>query len=81
MKRKLSVLLIMAMIIVSAFSSYAAATYSDAWKQSSDGNWCVHGSDGKMITNAWFCDDAVPENGKEVWYLIDSDGHMIAAGL
>lgn len=58
MKRKLSVLLIMAMIIVSAFSSYAAATYSDAWKQSSDGNWCVHG------IVKW------QENGKQVEFTL-----------
>ncbi|WP_435303633.1 hypothetical protein [Thomasclavelia cocleata] len=34
-----------------------------------------------MVTNAWLCDDAVPSNGQNIWYLIDSNGNMVSAGL
>jgi hypothetical protein len=34
-----------------------------------------------MVTNAWLCDDAVASNGQNIWYLIDSNGNMISAGL
>lgn len=34
-----------------------------------------------MITSAWLCDDAIEANGQNVWYLMNTDGTMLAAGL
>ena len=33
------------------------------------------------MTSAWLCDDAVTANGQSVWYLMNTDGTMLAAGL
>lgn len=63
-----------------SITSYAA-TYSDAWYQTSEGEWHVKDSRGSMVKEAWLCDDAVPENGKDIWYLIDNSGNMMNAGL
>lgn len=68
---------ICAMFAISAY----AATFSDAWYQGADGNWHVSDGMGGMVKNAWLCDDAVAENGLNVWYLIDANGNMISAGL
>lgn len=59
----------------------AATTFSKYWFQDELGNWKVKDAKGNIVTNAWLCDDAVPENGKEVWYLLDGNGNMISAGL
>lgn len=59
----------------------AAATFSDFWFQDEQGNWKVRDESGNVVTNAWLCDDAVPANGKDVWYLLDANGCMISAGL
>lgn len=69
--------------LLTAFVSMpaAAATFSQFWKQSSDGSWYVEDNSGKRVTNAWLCDDAVAENGKDVWYLLDEWGNMITDGL
>ncbi len=58
-----------------------AASFSQFWKQTSDGSWYIEDNHGNRITNAWLCDDAVPENGKDVWYLLDGWGNMITDGL
>ncbi len=58
-----------------------AATFSDVWFQNADGTWSVRMADGSVLKDAWFCDDAVPSNGKDIWYLIDKDGKMMSAGL
>ena len=71
-------------LIISAvlcFTSFAAGTYSEFWKQDANGAWYVQKPDGTKVTNAWLCDDAVPANGKDVWYLLDANGQMISAGL
>lgn len=64
-------------------TSYAAesATFSEYWFQDSNGSWKVKDSSGNIIKNAWLCDDAVASNGQDVWYLLDSNGDMITAGL
>lgn len=64
-------------------TSYAAesATFSEYWFQDAQGNWKVKDASGNIIKNAWLCDDAVASNGKDVWYLLDSTGNMITAGL
>ena len=49
--------------------------------QDKDGNWKVKDNNGKIIKNAWLCDDAVKSNGTDVWYLLDKNGNMITAGL
>ena len=36
---------------------------------------------GNPVTAAWLCDDAVAANGQHVWYLLNRDGIMVAAGL
>lgn len=63
-----------------AFISFAGATFSDAWTKDTDGSWKVT-ENGSFIRDAWICDDSVPENGKEVWYLLDKNGCMVSAGL
>jgi len=67
------------LLLASAITSYAADTFSSVWYQNADGNWHVRQKDGTDLKNAWFCDDAVPENGKNVWYLLDHDGNMITS--
>ena len=57
-----------------------AATYSSYWVEE-NGAWKVKDPSGNVIANAWLCDDAVLENGKDVWYLLDANGNMITAGL
>lgn len=64
-----------------SITAFANITYSDFWKQDASGNWFVQKPDGSKVTNAWLCDDAVLENGKDVWYLLDENGRMITAGL
>ncbi|MCQ2401260.1 MAG: hypothetical protein MJ059_04995 [Lachnospiraceae bacterium] len=63
-----------------AFNAKAAA-YSEYWKQDNDGSWYVEEPGGMRVRNAWLCDDAVYENGKDVWYLIDNDGSMVVSPL
>lgn len=58
-----------------------AATFSEFWKQDASGNWYVQKPDGSKVKDAWLCDDAVAENGKDVWYLLDANGKMLTAGL
>lgn len=58
-----------------------ASTFSEYWYQDTQGNWKVQDNNGNTITNAWLCDDAVPSNGQDIWYLIDSNGNMVSAGL
>ena len=43
--------------------------------------WRIKNSKGEIVKNAWLCDDAVAANGQNVWYLLGSDGAMLAAGL
>lgn len=68
--------------LAAAFSiPAAAASFSQFWKQTSNGSWYVEDNHGNRITNAWLCDDAVAENGKDVWYLLDEWGNMVTDGL
>ncbi len=76
---KIVVLSAAAAVLVSMTA--AAASFSQFWKQSSDESWYIEDNAGNRITNAWLCDDAVPENGKDVWYLLDEWGNMITDGL
>lgn len=64
-------------------TAYAAesATFSSYWFQDSNGTWKVKDNNGNVVKNAWLCDDAVASNGQNVWYLLDSNGNMISAGL
>ena len=81
-KRRVLVTLVLAAALTALFAmSAAAAAFSEFWKQSSDGSWYVEDNAGNRITNAWLCDDAVPENGKDVWYLLDGWGNMVTDGL
>ena len=59
----------------------AEPTYSAYWFQDTSGNWKIRDGSGKVITNAWVCDDAIPANGKDIWYLLDANGLMVSAGL
>jgi len=72
-----------AVIIMASISTnaFASSTYSDCWKQTASGEWYVQKPNGVKLTNAWFCDDAVAANGKNIWYLLDETGLMISAGL
>ena len=80
--KKTARILITAALFIAAFAiTSMAATFSDAWKQDSAGNWYVAKTDGSKVTNAWLCDDAVAANGKDIWYLLDANGNMVSAGL
>lgn len=57
------------------------ATFSSYWYQDSTGAWHIKDGSGNQIKNAWVCDNAVPSNGNNVWYLIDVNGNMITSGL
>ena len=82
MKRRTLLTLVLAGTLAIASSIPAfAASFSSFWKQSSDGSWYVEDNHGNRVVNAWLCDDAVPENGKDVWYLLDEWGNMITDGL
>lgn len=58
-----------------------APTYSANWYVDAAGTWRIKNSAGQIVASAWLCDDAVAANGQNVWYLLDTDGSMIAAGL
>lgn len=87
MKKLLSKLLKTSLITLSCVYMFCMPTYADTptfseyWYQDSQGNWKVRDNNGNTVTNAWLCDDAVPSNGQDIWYLIDSNGNMVSAGL
>lgn len=56
-------------------------TFSPNWYSDEYGVWRIHDNAGNVVANAWLCDDVIPENDKEVWYLLTADGAMIANGL
>lgn len=58
-----------------------SATFSDKWFQDTAGIWRIRDSRGNVVKSAWLCDDAVAANGQNVWYLLNTDGTMLAAGL
>ena len=80
-KRTLITFLLAAVLAAVVCMPAAAASFSRFWKQSSDESWYIEDNAGNRVTNAWLCDDAVPENGKDVWYLLDEWGNMITDGL
>ena len=59
----LAAFVLAAALAVIASVPAAAASFSRFWKQSSDESWYIEDNAGNRITNAWLCDDAVPENG------------------
>lgn len=61
--------------------SAGTVTYSQWWRSDANGIWHVYNRYGALVTNCWLCDDAVAANGKNIWYLIDAQGNMVAAGL
>ena len=65
---------------ITAQAAETAPAFSQYWFQE-NGQWRIRDGSGSIIKGAWVCDDAVPANGKEVWYLIDGNGYMISAGL
>lgn len=70
-------------VLMTLFSVFSAdaASFSEYWKQDSSGSWYVEMPGGERVRNAWLCDDAVSENGREVWYLIDGNGNMVTSPL
>lgn len=68
-------------VLFFSLTAFADATFSSCWVQDSSGNWKVQYPNGSFVKDAWFCDDAVASNGKDVWYLLDSNGNMISAAL
>ena len=81
-RRRILITFVLAALLSAAAGIPAcAASFSPFWKQSSDGSWYIEDNAGNRVTNAWLCDDAVPENGKDVWYLLDEWGNMITDGL
>lgn len=65
---------------ITAQAAETAPAFSQYWFQE-NGQWRIQDGSGNIIKGAWVCDDAVPSNGQEVWYLIDGNGYMISAGL
>ncbi|MDO4808398.1 MAG: InlB B-repeat-containing protein [Eubacteriales bacterium] len=56
-------------------------TFSKNWTADAAGVWRIKDKTGNYVTSAWLCDDAVAANGQSVWYLMNTDGTMLAAGL
>lgn len=56
-------------------------TFSKNWYETSAGVWKIKNKEGADVVSAWLCDDAVTANGQNVWYLMNTDGTMLAAGL
>ena len=65
---------------ITAQAAETAPAFSQYWFQE-NGQWRIRDGSGSIIKGAWVCDDAIPSNGQEVWYLIDGNGYMISAGL
>jgi len=80
-KRTVLLLALFAMLMTAAVAFAAEPAYSNFWYQDGAGNWHIRDGQGNQVKNAWVCDDAVASNGKNVWYLIDASGNMVAAGL
>ena len=59
----------------------SGATFSKYWFDAGNNTWMIKNSAGTIVTNAWLCDDAVTTNGQNVWYLLDSKGVMLSAGI
>ena len=57
------------------------STFSRNWYAEANGVWKIRDRAGNIVTSAWLCDDAVAANGQSVWYLMNTDGSMLAAGL
>ena len=70
-----------ALMMMATITAFAADTFSANWYQEQNGTWKIKDGNGTIVTNAWLCDDAIPANGKDVWYLLDANGNMISAGL
>ena len=65
----------------SAAAKQAAGTYSPNWTTDAGGNWIIKNGKGEIVKNAWLCDDVITANGQNVWYLLNTDGTMVTAGL
>lgn len=70
-----------AKISVGSSGKASAQTYSKNWYADANGVWRIKDSKGNMVKSAWVCDDAIPQNGRNIWYLMNQDGSMLAAGL
>lgn len=81
MKKGVMVLGLVAVMSLSFSLLSYASTFSEFWYQDTNGSWKVKDGSGNIVTNAWLCDDAVSSNGQNIWYLIDSNGNMVSAGL
>jgi len=80
MKKKLFIIPMILLFGLLSAMTVLAAGYSKAWFQSGN-NWCVMGPNNRQLMNCWFCDDAYPGNGKNVWYLLDTNGFMVSSPL
>ena len=66
---------------VGGLSASGTPTFSGNWTVDTAGIWRIRDNSGNYVAGAWLCDDAVAANGQNVWYLMNTDGTMIAAGL
>ena len=80
-KKLLSILTSTLFISLSLPLCSYASSFSEFWFQDTNGTWKVQDQNGNIVKNAWLCDDAVGSNGQDIWYLIDSNGNMVSAGL
>ena len=80
-KKLLSILTSTLFISLSLPLCSYASSFSEFWFQDTNGTWKVQDNNGNIVKNAWLCDDAVGSNGQDIWYLIDSNGNMVSAGL
>lgn len=65
----------------SSSSTSLKQTYSTRWIVDENGAWHITDKNGTLIKNCWVCDDVVPGNGNNIWYLIREDGTLETAGL
>ena len=66
---------------ISKAKTTTGATYSPNWFVDASGVWKIRNSKGELVKNAWICDDVITANSQNVWYLLQADGSMLAAGL
>lgn len=81
MKKKIAIVTFV-LTMLCAVTAFAAATFSDAWRQGADGVWRVYNAQGILQKSVWFCDDAVGgPSASDNWYLLDKNGSMVSAPI
>lgn len=61
--------------------SSGSKNYSSKWFVDTNNAWKIKDRYGNVVINSWVCDNDVFENGTDLWYIVSSDGSMVAADL